>query len=59
MVKLLLKTGKVEVNSKDSQFDWTPLSWAAEEGHEAVVRLLLKTGKVKVDLKGNSSRTPL
>ena len=40
MVKLLLKTGKVDVQSKDSQYEQTPLSWAAERGYEAVVKLL-------------------
>jgi ankyrin repeat protein len=50
---LLLETGKVEVNSK-SEFGRTPLSWAAENGHEAVVKLLLETGKVEVDSKGRS-----
>ena len=29
----------------------TPLSWAAESGHEAVVKLLLATEKVDVDSK--------
>jgi ankyrin repeat protein len=40
VVKLLLETGKVDVDSKkDGQ---TLLSWAAENGHEAVVKLLEK-----------------
>ena len=41
MVKLLLHTGKVDVDSKEAD-DVTPLSWAAYNGHEAVVKLLLE-----------------
>jgi ankyrin repeat protein len=37
----------------------TPLSWAAEYGHESVVKLLLETGKVDVDSKDNYGQTPL
>jgi len=40
VVKLLLETGKVDVDSKDSYSGRTPLSYAAESGHEAVVKLL-------------------
>ena len=40
-------------------YGWTPLSWAAERGHEAVVKLLLETGKVDVDSKDSNGRTPL
>ena len=58
IVKLLLETGKVDVNSKDS-WGLTPLWWAAQNGHEAVVKLLLKTGKVNVELKDRDSQTPL
>ena len=42
VVKLLLETGKLDVDSKDSR-GWTPLLWAAENGHEAVMKLLLET----------------
>jgi ankyrin repeat protein len=49
---------KVEVNSKDC-CGWTPLSWAANRGHEAVVKLLLETGKVDVDSKDDSGKTAL
>ena len=39
MVKLLVDTGKVNVDSKDGA-GRTPLSWAAAEGHEVMVKLL-------------------
>jgi ankyrin repeat protein len=58
VVKLLLDTGKVDVDSKDSD-GRTPVSWAAEHGHEAVVKLLLDTGKVDVDSKDENGQTPL
>jgi ankyrin repeat protein len=38
-VKLLLEQDDVAANSTDSSGQ-TPLSWAAGEGHEAVVKLL-------------------
>jgi ankyrin repeat protein len=60
MVKLLLETGRVDVDSKDSNYGQTPLSWAAEIGHEAVVKLLLETGRADVDSKGSKlGQTPL
>ena len=40
VVKLLLATGKVDVDAKDNTYGRTPLSWAAGNGHEAVVKLL-------------------
>ena len=43
MVKLLLETGKVEVDFKN-KYSQTPLWWAAENGHKAVVKLLLEKG---------------
>ena len=42
---------------KDSE-GRTPLSWAADNGHEAVFKLLLETGKVDVDSKDSGGRTP-
>ncbi|PVH69641.1 hypothetical protein DL98DRAFT_168533 [Cadophora sp. DSE1049] len=44
MSKLLLETNaNVETKNKDGR---TPLSWAAEYGHEAVVKLLLQQHKI-------------
>lgn len=37
----------------------SPLSWAAEKGHEALVKLLLDTGKVDVNARDKKDRTPL
>ncbi|KAM0175384.1 hypothetical protein ACHAPC_009627 [Botrytis cinerea] len=59
VVKLLLATGQVEVDSND-EYNRTPLSWAAENGHEAIVRLLLATGQIEIDSKDSVyNRTPL
>ena len=44
MMKLLVGRDDVEVDSKDDHFGWTPLSYAAHNGHEVVVRLLLEKG---------------
>jgi hypothetical protein len=51
VVKLLLATEKVDLDSKDYSSRRTPLSWAAEKGHEAVVKLLLATEKADLDSK--------
>lgn len=51
VVKMLLDTGKVEVDSRDKHGQM-PLSLAAEKGEEAVVQILLETGKVEIDSKG-------
>jgi ankyrin repeat protein len=58
VIKLLLDTGKVDVDAKDYG-GRMPLSWTAEGGSEAIVKLLLDTGKVDVDSKDSDSRTPL
>jgi ankyrin repeat protein len=50
VVKLLLETGRVNADSKDSRGE-TPLLAAAKHGHEAVVKLLLDTGRVDVNSK--------
>ena len=42
-MKLLLEKG-AELETKDREYGQTPLSWAAGNGHEAVVKLLLEKG---------------
>ncbi|SCO78518.1 uncharacterized protein FRV6_02731 [Fusarium oxysporum] len=54
---LLLTTGKVNINTKDEE-DRTPLWWAVEGGHEAVVRLLLNRG-ARTKVTDKEGRTPL
>ncbi|OJJ94827.1 hypothetical protein ASPACDRAFT_127998 [Aspergillus aculeatus ATCC 16872] len=57
-VKLLLRTRRVDVNSRDNQ-GRTPLSWAAETGAEGAVRMLLKAPGVEVDVRDHEGCTPL
>ncbi|OCL11797.1 hypothetical protein AOQ84DRAFT_274685, partial [Glonium stellatum] len=49
---------RVDVDLRD-EFGQTPLSKAAERGHEAVVGLLLATGEVNVDFSNKDGQTPL
>ncbi len=59
MVKRLLATAKIDVDSKDND-GWTPLTYAAANGHDAVVKLLLATKKVDINAKDTTDdRTPL
>jgi len=55
----LVKQDDVMADSKDDMYGQTPLSWAAENGHEAVVKLLVERGDVNADSKDNCGRTPL
>lgn len=62
LVKLLLETNKMNVDSNSPAHGRTPLSRASEFGHERIVELLLNTGKVDVNSKDHvrgSGRTPL
>ena len=57
-MKLLLEKG-AELESKDEYDGRTPLSRAAENGHEAVVKLLLEKGAELESKDNNGGRTPL
>jgi ankyrin repeat protein len=50
VVKLLLDTGKVDVDSKGVD-GRTPVWWAAENGHESVVELLQSSTATQLVLK--------
>ena len=52
-----LSSCKDEINTKGKD-GRAPLSWAAENGHEAVVRLLLDKG-ADIESKNDSGQTPL
>jgi ankyrin repeat protein len=57
----LLKNGHVpDTKDSDTKDDYgqTPLSWAAENGHEAVVKLLVEKG-AELESKDYFGRTPL
>jgi hypothetical protein len=58
VIKLLLKTGKVNADSKDKN-KRTPLSYAAGNGHECAVKALLDSGKVHAESKDDLGMTPL
>lgn len=55
-LRSLLDDG-AEVDAEDEQ-GWTPLTWAAGQGHEGVVRLLLERG-ADATHAGRDNRTPL
>lgn len=47
------------IGGRDASGAWTPLSWAASHGHEAVVRLLLATDGVDPICRDYKGQTPL
>nr|XP_036587170.1 ankyrin repeat-containing protein [Colletotrichum truncatum]KAF6797901.1 ankyrin repeat-containing protein [Colletotrichum truncatum] len=50
---------EISLDSKDTDYERTPLSWAAGSGHDDIVKMLLDTGKVEVDSMDNSNRSAL
>jgi ankyrin repeat protein len=58
MVVKLGERDDVDVDSKDNG-GRTPLSWAAENRHEAIVRLLVERDTVEANSKDMNGRTPL
>jgi ankyrin repeat protein len=56
-VRLLVERDDVEADSKDK--NGQKLSWAVQNGHEAVVRLLVERDDVEANLRDEYNRTPL
>jgi hypothetical protein len=57
-VKRLLSIRNINVNVKDDVSGWTPLHWAAYNGHVEITRLLLQNG-AEVNARSNEVYTPL
>lgn len=51
--------GMMSNTDEKDTWGWTPLSWAARSGHEAVIKVLLETSKVDVESKDKYGQTPL
>lgn len=58
VVKLLLEKG-AELEYKNNIYNWTPLSWAAENGHETMVKLLVEKGAGLESKENECGRTLL
>lgn len=57
LIKLLLNTGKFDMNEKDDG-GWTPIMWAAEDKHRDATQLLIEQG-ANVHIRDEELNTPL
>jgi len=54
----LIELGCCDINEKDI-LGFTPLAWAAHNGHDETVRILLEWEEVNSDEPNNSGQSPL
>lgn len=60
LVKLLINTGKVDINRMDEgEGGKSPLLWASLFDYSNIVKLLLDTGEVDVNIRTDIKQTPL
>ena len=45
-MRMLLERNDVDPNTADTKYGLTPLSWAAGNGHEAIVKILLERSNI-------------
>jgi ankyrin repeat protein len=54
LARKLLETNKINGSFKVTQHEQTPLWWAIQNGHTALVELFLKTGRVDINAVGEN-----
>jgi len=56
---MLLERGDVNPDQPDTEYGRTPLSWAAENGHEGVVKMFLEWRDIRKATLDGKNTTPL
>ena len=55
---MLLEREDVNPNHADTEYGRTPLSWAAEKGHEGIVKILMQWKDIYSDVPNSINQTP-
>ncbi|KAJ5080905.1 hypothetical protein N7456_013615 [Penicillium angulare] len=58
VIRVLLMT-QTRLELLEEKYSWSPLSWAAINGHANIVETMLRTGRVNINSKDNDGRTLL
>ena len=58
-VRVLLESGRVDINQRDRTFGRSILAWAASEGFSDIVGILLKSPKIEKNTLSDDGRSPL